>query len=123
MCRLHRKLDTLASGQLNNAPSNNYGFVMKPLQWHLEDRPEARAAMDRGGYTVQEYKNENPTLSPEVTVPTWITEMTAGVGAGMINTEGNAEGHLVNAYPSIRRKAKACGILCCRRTRPYMGIW
>jgi hypothetical protein len=85
--------------EINNATGSNYGFVMKPLQWDLEDRPEAKAAMDRGNYEVTEYRNENPTLEPHPTIPDWIDLMTMGAGAGMINTHGNATGHIVEAYP------------------------
>ena len=84
--------------EVYNSTGNNYGFVVRPFAFQLGERPQARAAMERGGYSVTEYANNDTTMFPHPTITEYLLALTSQAGGGMTNTHGDATGQIIEVY-------------------------
>jgi hypothetical protein len=82
-----------------NSTGNNVGFVVRPFAFQLGERPEARAAMERGAYSVSENSNADTTMFPDVTIPAYLSALTSNAGAAMTHSHGSTQGQIIEVYP------------------------
>ncbi len=82
----------------NKTPTNSYAFVIKPVEFHLLDRPETMIAMKNEGYDVEELSNISNSCSPEFGIDEILERFSYLAGAGLINSHGNETGFTGEVY-------------------------